>query len=200
MRNRPLARAAVRRAAAAAVAVAVPLVAATPAWAHAAISPPVAKTGVLQQFTLAVPTEKENATTTSIQLTVPSGVEIDSFEPEPGWTRTVNATGTGESAVVKQVTWTGGHVPTEEDSVFRFQATLTGGSKDYVFAVRQTYSDGSVVDWNGPESSDAPSPVVQGVSSLGGSSSTLTIVALVVAAAGVLLGLIGLAAGRRSLT
>jgi uncharacterized protein YcnI len=200
MRNPPLVRAVARRAMVAAIAAAAPLVSASPAWAHAAISPPVAKTGVLQQFTLAVPTEKEDATTTSIELTVPSGVEIDSFEPEPGWTRTVNATGTGESAVVKQVTWTGGHVPTEEDSVFRFQATLTDGSKDYVFAVRQTYSDGSVVDWNDPESSDAPSPVVQGVSSVGGSNSTLTVVALAVAVVGVLLGLIGLAAGRRSLT
>ncbi|HEY7258402.1 MAG TPA: DUF1775 domain-containing protein, partial [Gaiellales bacterium] len=76
MLNRPLAHAVVRRAAAGVIAVAVPLVAATPAWAHAAVSPPVAKTGVLQQFTLAVPTEKENATTTSIRLTVPSGVEI----------------------------------------------------------------------------------------------------------------------------
>jgi hypothetical protein len=69
-----------------------------------------------------------------------------------------------------------------------------------VFSVRQTYSDGTVVDWNGPESSDAPSPIVQGLSSFGGSSSTLTIIALVVAAVGVLLGGIGLTAGRRSLT
>ena len=57
---------------------------ASSAWAHAAISPPTAETGVLQQFTLAVPTEEDNATTTEIQLTVPDGVAIDSFEPEPG--------------------------------------------------------------------------------------------------------------------
>jgi uncharacterized protein YcnI len=200
MRRSPLVCNVPRIAAVAAIAALLPLVVASPAWAHAAISPPVAKTNVLQQLTLAVPTEKDNATTTSIRLTVPDGVEIDSFEPEAGWTRTVNATGTGESAVVKQVTWTGGRVPTEEDAVFRFQATLTGGSKDYVFSVRQTYSDGSVVDWSGPESSDNPSPVVQGVASFGGSSSTLTIVALVVAALGVLLGLVGLVGGRRSLT
>jgi len=198
--RRHLAGAAARRTTVAALAILVPLIVAAPAWAHAAISPPVAKTGVLQQFTLAVPTEEENATTTTIQLTVPDGVEIDSFEPAPGWTRTVNATGTGESAVIHQVTWTGGRIPTEEDSVFHFQATLTGGSKDYVFSVRQTYSDGSVVDWNGSEDSDNPSPVIEGVSSLGGSSSTLTIVALVVAVVGVLLGLIAIAAGRRSLT
>jgi uncharacterized protein YcnI len=174
------------------------LIDATPALAHASISPPVAETNVLQQFTLAVPTEKANATTTGIQLTVPDGVQIDSFEPTPGWRRAVNQTGTGESAVIKQVTWTGGRVPTEEDAVFRFQATLTAGSGDYVFAVRQTYSDGSIVDWSGPESSDNPSPVIKGTSSVGSgsSSSTLAIVALILGALGVLLGVVSLVANR----
>jgi uncharacterized protein YcnI len=172
------------------------LATAAPAFAHAAMSPPVAEVGVLQQFTLAVPTEAEGATTTSIQLTVPDGFQIDSFEAEPGWTRTVNQTGTGDSAVVKQVTWTGGRVPTEEDAVFRFQATLTGGNKQYVFSVRQTYSSGQVVDWSGPETSDTPSPVVTGVSGMGESSSnTLAIVALAVGGLGLLIGVVGLIAG-----
>ena len=170
------------------------------AWAHAAISPPTAETGVLQQFTLAVPTEEDNATTTEIQLTVPDGVAIDSFEPEPGWTRSVKATGTGEDAIVNQVTWTGGAVPTDEDSVFRFQATLTGGSKTYTFGVRQTYSDGTVVEWTGDETSDTPSPTIKGVSSLGSTSNTLPIIAIVLGAIGVLLGAIALFSGRRSLT
>ena len=48
--------------------------------------------------------------------------------------------------------------------------------------MRQTYSDGSVVDWSGPESSETPAPTVEAVSSLGGGgSSTLGIVALVIA-------------------
>jgi uncharacterized protein YcnI len=188
------------RAGAAGLVVAAVLVWAPAALAHAAISPPVAKTRVLQQFTLAVPTEKEGATTTEVELTVPDGVAIDSFEPEPGWTRRVSQTGSGESAVVQRVTWTGGHVPTDEDAVFHFQGTLTGGSRDYVFQVRQTYSDGSVVNWDGPESSDAPSPVVEGSSLGGGPSTPLVIAALVVGAVGVLIGVIGLVAGRRPLT
>ncbi|HEX3328622.1 MAG TPA: DUF1775 domain-containing protein [Gaiellales bacterium] len=188
------------RAGAAGLVLAALLVWAPAAFAHASISPPVAKTGVLQQFTLAVPTEKENATTTRIELSVPSGVAIDSFEPEPGWTRQAKQTGSGESAAIEQVIWAGGNVPTEDDAVFRFQATLTGGSKDYVFEVRQTYSDGTVVDWNGPESSDTPSPVVEGSSLSGGPSTLLVIAALVVGAVGVLLGVLGLVAGRRPLT
>ena len=171
------------------------------AFAHAALSPPVAETGVLQQFTLAVPTEKAGATTTEIQLTVPNGVAIDSFEPEPSWKRTVSSSGSGEAAIVNTVTWSGGATPTDEDSVFRFQATLTGGSKTYTFGVRQTYSDGSVVEWTGAENSDTPSPVIKGVSSIGGgSSSTLAIIAIVVGVVALLLAGASLLSGRRSLT
>jgi uncharacterized protein YcnI len=172
------------------------------AFAHATLSPPVAETGVLQQFTLAVPTEKEGATTTAVQLTVPEGVAIDSFEAEPGWKRTVSATGSGDAAVVNTVSWTGGAVPTDEDAVFRFSATLTGGSETYTFGVRQTYSDGSVVEWTGNETSDTPSPTIKGVSSIGGggSSSTLGIIAIVVAAVALLLAVVSLLSGRRSLT
>ena len=149
----------------------------------------MAETGVLQQFTLAVPTEKEGATTTEIQLTVPDGVAIDSFEPEPGWKRTVSATGSGDAAVVNTVTWTGGATPTDEDSVFRFKATLTGGSKTYTFGVRQTYSDGSVVEWTGPESSDTPARRSRACRrSAAARSSTLGIIAIVVAAVALLLG------------
>jgi uncharacterized protein YcnI len=190
-----------RAAAVLATALLTPLIAAVPAWGHAAISPPVAETGVLQQFTLAVPTEKEGATTTEIELTVPDGIGIDSFEAAPGWTRDVAATGSGEEAIVNKVTWTGGSVPTGEDAVFHFQASITGGAKTYTFTVRQTYSDGSVVDWNGSESSDDPSPTIVAVSSLGGgSSSTLAIIALVVAAIGALVAFVALLGGRRSLT
>ena len=171
------------------------------AWAHAIVSPPVAKDNTLQQFTLSVPTEKDKLTTTTVELTVPAGFAIDSFEPAPPrWKQQVQTTGSGNSAVVQKVVWTGGSTPTGIDSVFRFNAS-TSGAKTYLFDVRQTYSDGSIVDWNGPESSDHPAPRVDAVSTLGGGgSSTLAIIALVVGAAGLLVGLLALAAGRRSLT
>jgi uncharacterized protein YcnI len=161
------------------------------AFGHAIVSPPVAKAKVLQQFTLSVPTEKEGVTTRSVELFVPAGFEIDSFEPSPGWTRSEESSG---------YTWAGGRVPTDEDAVFRFNAKLDS-RKRYTFKVRQSYSDGSVVDWNGPESSDTPAPLVDGVSSLeGGGTSTLSIIALIVGAVGVLLGITGLATRGRPLT
>jgi uncharacterized protein YcnI len=168
-----------------------------PAFGHAIMSPPVVEANVLQQFTLSVPTEKEGATTTKIVLTVPSGFAVDSYEDEPGWTRKVSATGSGEDAVVNTITWSGGKVPTEVDSVFRLNADATS-AKTLAFNVRQYYSDGSIVDWTGPETSDTPAPTVRAVSDLGGAgTSTLTIVALVLGAAGLLVGLGGIFAGRR---
>jgi uncharacterized protein YcnI len=140
----------------------------------------------LQLYSLAVPTEKENKTTTKIVLTVPQGFGIDSFVPSPGWKRQVQQTGSGEDAVIQKVTWTGGNVPTEEDSLFQFLAQ-PAKSGTYTFQVQQTYSDGSIVNWSGPESSDSPAPTIEAKSSLGGGgSSTLTIVALVLAVVAIL--------------
>ncbi len=171
------------------------LVLAASAFAHAEVSPAVALTKHGQLFTLAVPTEKENATTTKVELTPPDGFSIDSFVPSSGWTRDVKSTGSGEETRIQQVTWSGGDTPTEEDAVFQFLASADS-AKTYSFKVRQTYSDGSVVDWSGSESSDAPAPQVEFKSSLGGGgSSTLAIVALVVGVLALVVAFIGLFAG-----
>ena len=157
------------------------------ASAHARVSPPVSVKGLLQLYSLAVPTEKNNATTTKIVMTVPSGFGIDSFAPPPApWRMQIQQTGSGDSAVVTRVTWTGGKTPTGEDSLFQFlaQPASTG---TYTFTVTQTYSDGSIVNWSGSESSASPAPTIQVKSSLGGGGvSVLTIVALIVGVLGLL--------------
>ena len=171
------------------------LIIAATAAAHAQMSPAVALTKHGQLFTLAVPTEKENATTTKVELTPPDGFAIDSFVPSPDWTRNVKSTGSGEQTKIEQVTWSGGHTPTEEDAVFQFLASADS-SKTYTFKVRQTYSDGSVVDWTGPESSDTPAPQVEFKSSLGGGGSDLlAIIALVVGVVALVVACVTLFAG-----
>ena len=160
--------------------------------AHARVSPAVSLSGKLQLYSLAVPTEKEGLTTQKIVLTVPKGFGIDSFVPAPGWKQQLQQTGSGDSAVVQKVTWTGGDVPTGEDSLFQFLAQ-PASSGTYTFQVEQTYSDGSIVDWSGSESSEAPAPTIQAVSSMGGSSSsTLEIVAIALAAIALILAGAGL--------
>jgi uncharacterized protein YcnI len=170
-----------------AVAMLAALVIVSAASAHARISPAVSLSNELQLYSLAVPTEKEGATTTKIVLTVPSGFSIDSFVPSPGWHRVLQQTGSGEEAVIQKVTWTGGSVPTGEDSFFQFLAQPSG-AKTYTFRVLQTYSDGSIVDWSGSESSEDPAPTIEAKSSLGGGTSTLTIVALALGAVGIVVG------------
>ncbi len=164
------------------------------AFAHARVSPAVSVSGKLQLYSLAVPTEKDNATTTKIVMTVPNGFGIDSFVPPPtGWTQNVKSTGSGDDAIVQQVTWSGGKTPTGEDSMFQFLAQPAKAGT-YTFHVEQTYSDGSIVNWSGPESSEAPAPTIEADASLGGGAGTsvLTIIALIV-------GVLGLAAGGYAL-
>jgi uncharacterized protein YcnI len=169
------------------------LMAASSAFAHARISPSITVAKSLQLYSLVVPTEKEGTTTTRVVLTVPAGFSIDSFVPSPGWARELKQTGSGEEAVVQSVSWSGGRVPTEEDAFFQFLGEAQS-DKTYTFSVEQTYSDGSVVNWSGSESSDTPAPTVEAKSSLGGGgTSTLAIVALVVGAVGVVLGGVALA-------
>jgi uncharacterized protein YcnI len=168
------------------------------AAAHARVSPAVSLTGQLQLYSLAVPTEKAGLTTTKVVLTVPTGFGIDSFAPPPpGWAQRLKRTGSGESAVVTRVTWTGGHTPSGQDSLFQFLAQPSS-VQTYSFQVQQTYSDGSIVNWDGPESSDAPAPTIQAVSSLGGGgTTTLSIVALIVGGLGLLAAGFALVGGTR---
>src|SRR5690349_11255120 len=162
------------------------------ASAHAKVSPSVVAAKDSEVFTLAVPTEKEGATTTAIEFTPPSGFGIDSFFPSPGWKRSTVTKGSGEEAVVERVTWTGGSVPTDEDAAFSFLAS-PAKTGTYTFAVKQTYSDGTVVNWSGPESSDTPSPTIKAVSSLGGGgTSALDIIALALAAVALVVAVGGL--------
>ncbi|HZU40575.1 MAG TPA: DUF1775 domain-containing protein [Solirubrobacteraceae bacterium] len=168
------------------------------AGAHARVSPAVSLAGQLQLYSLAVPTEKSGVSTTKVVMTVPAGFGIDSFAPPPpGWRQQIQQSGSGESAVVTKVTWTGGRTPTGEDSVFEFLGQPSGAGS-YAFQVQQTYSDGSIVDWSGSPSSDAPAPTIAAVTSLGGGgTSVLSIVAIVVGALGLLAGGFALASGSR---
>jgi uncharacterized protein YcnI len=160
---------------------------ASSAFAHARLSPAVSLANELQLYSLAVPTEEASATTTKIVLTLPKNFSIDSFVPSPGWKRVEQQTGSGDSAVITQVTWTGGRVPTEEDSLFQFLAQ-PAKSGTYAFQVQQTYSNGKIVNWTDPETGQDPAPTIKVVGSVGGGTSTLSIVALVLGALGILVG------------
>ena len=118
---------------------------------------------------------------------MPTGFSIDSFAPSPGWHRVLRQRGSGADGVVQKVTWTGGDVPTGEDSLFQFLAEAAKPGT-LTFGVQQTYSDGSIVNWTGSEHSEAPAPTIDVVSSLGaaggsgGGVTVLEIIAIVLSA------------------
>jgi uncharacterized protein YcnI len=173
-------------------ALAAALVAASPAFAHAEISPNQVQAKEDQLFTLVVPTEKKRATTIRVDLTLPEGFEIDSFVPNHDWQRIASD---------RSVTWNGGSVPEGEAAAFEFVGAAEN-AEDYTFSVRQIYSDGSVVEWSGPPDSDTPAPVLEAKSSLtggGGGSSTVAWIALAVAGLAAVLAVVALVGGRRDL-
>jgi len=179
---------------------AVGLAVAPSALAHAQVSPAVAKSGASQEYTLLVPNEKSGGTTiTQVEMDVPDGVAVFSLEEAPGWSAQVETNGSGEEATIRRVTWSGGSTAAGQLAVFRFVGVPSDGT--HAIDVKETYSDGSVAEWTGAEGSDEPAPRTEGVSSFGGGSSTLGIVALAVAGVALVLGLVALLTGRgRSLT
>lgn len=174
------------------------LVVTSAAMAHAKVAPPIVQSGTDNVFTVAVPTESESANTTMVELTVPEGFGVDAVMPAPtGWDVETQTTGSGENAEITKITWSGGSVPPEQSTNFQLVGEAES-AQNYDFAVRQTYSDGTVVDWNGPESSDTPAPVVEAKSDLGGGGGTsiVTWIALILGAAGLLIAIIALV-GRK---
>jgi uncharacterized protein YcnI len=142
--------------------------------------------GDVQDFVLVVPGEKEGLATTGVRLTVPEGFNLRVAGDVPGWTKKLTTAGTGEDVRITAVDWTGS-APPESTAVFSIIGSAAE-SGSYMLPVRQTYADGSVADWAGPESSDTPTPVVNVRSDFGGGSSTLAVIALIVGAVGVVLG------------
>jgi uncharacterized protein YcnI len=168
------------------------LVVTSAAMAHAKVAPPIIQKGTDNVFTVAVPTESESASTTMVELTVPEGFGVDAVMPAPGWEIRTETTGSGESAEITKVTWSGGSVPPERSTSFEFVGEAES-AEDYSFEIRQTYSDGEVADWNGPEDSDTPAPVVEAKDSLGGGgTSTITWIAVILGAVAIVLSLVAL--------
>jgi uncharacterized protein YcnI len=134
---------------------------------------------------------------------MPADFDLEHVAPVPGWTVAVAGQHmeNGEMGGGSSITWKGKLSGTQL-AVLPFVG-VPKKAKAYAFTVRQTYSDGSVVEWSGSEASDTPAARIEatsGTASGGGSDSskTIAIVALVVGALGLAVGGAGLVSGRRS--
>jgi uncharacterized protein len=153
-----------RRAPVAFAALVVGLLVATPAAAHVTVNPSEAAKGSFAKLTFRVPTERDDASTTKVEIAFPASPKISSVsvKPKPGWTYTVDEAG---DAVAK-VTWSGGTIkPGEFDEFDVSMGPLPDDADQIEFKALQTYDDGEVVRWiestpEGGEEPEHPAPVL----------------------------------------
>jgi uncharacterized protein YcnI len=201
------------------------LTAAGVASAHVTVHPDsYAKGATDGALTFRVPDESDTASTTKVQLFLPTdhpllGVLVS---PHDGWTAKVTDTklrtpvktddGTITDAV-SEITWTGGRIaPGQYEDFDVAFGQLPDDTARLPFKTLQTYSDGKVVRWieetaPGDEEPENPAPVLKltpagGTSSAAAKTTTATPEASAsdstargLGVAGLVVGVLGLAAG-----
>lgn len=136
---------------------------AAPAYAHVTVSSPGATQGGFSTLSFNVPTESDAASTTKVEVDFPSDSPIASVavQPKPGWTHATKTVklatpltdddGNQITEAVSSITWsadaTAAIKPGEFDT-FNVSAGPLPEVSSLAFAVVQTYSDGTVVNWN----------------------------------------------------
>jgi uncharacterized protein len=162
-----------RRTLAAAVAVAALAVPAA-ASAHVTLNPKEAAAGAYTVLDVRVPNERDNASTTKVEMQMPPGVAAVSYQAVPGWTvkvvkaKLAKPIQTDDGPItegVSTMTWTadgqGAAIAPGQFGDFPIQMQIPGKAGDVLtFKALQTYSNGEVVRWIGSPSADEPAPTV----------------------------------------
>ena len=140
------------------------------AAAHVTVNPNAVPSDSFSRFAVRVPTERDDADTTKVTLQLPEGLFFVSFQPKPGWTRTVTTEkldppvevfGDMVSERISSVTWEGGKIAPGEFDEFGLSAKVPDApGTELVFPAVQTYSGGEVVRWIGAADADEPAPRV----------------------------------------
>lgn len=132
------------------------------ASAHVTVNPSDAAAGSYAKLTFRVPTESDTASTVSVQVSLPTDHPFASvsLQPVPGWTATTKTTTfdpplkTGKfnlTDAVSSITWTADDGVGVKPGQFQEFSISVGPVPDVTsltFPATQTYSDGSVVNWD----------------------------------------------------
>ncbi len=149
------------------------------ASAHVTVNPREATQGGYGKFAFRVPNEKANASTTKLEVVIPTddaAIASVSTRPVPGWTVAVERTTLSTplkvhdsevAEVISKITWTatdGSAVIPGQFQEFEVSAGPLPAVDRIVFKALQTYSDGEVVRWieepTGGAEPDHPAPVL----------------------------------------
>ncbi|GGJ14613.1 YcnI family copper-binding membrane protein [Streptomyces brasiliensis] len=170
-----------RIAAAAAVAGSAVLVLSAPAFAHVSVQPEgTAAKGGYAVVDFKVPNERDDASTTKLEVTLPTDHPLASVlaQPVDGWTVKVTKSrlakplevhGEKIDEAVTKVTWTADGKGIEPGFFQKFPLSIGALPEDtdqLVFKALQTYSDNDVVRWievpqKGQDEPENPAPVLQ---------------------------------------
>ncbi|MCX4692123.1 YcnI family protein [Streptomyces sp. NBC_01408] len=149
-----------------------------PAFAHVSVQPGEATKGGYATINFKVPNERDNASTTQLEVNFPIDQPLTSVMPQdvPGWTVTVEKSkldkpltvhGKQINEAVTKVTWSGGKIEPGKFQQFPLSVgKLPETADQMVFKSLQTYDNGEVVRWieeakDGAEEPQNPAPVLK---------------------------------------
>ncbi len=145
------------------LAVALVLLMASVAQAHAVVYPQQARADSYEKFALRVPSEKD-VPTVKVRVEIPGGFAISRVQPMTGWTYAFEKDSAGK---VTAIVWSGGEIGPTEFQEFVFQGKTAKDPGKYAFRAIQTYKDGSVAEWTGPADAKTPASQVELVAAAG---------------------------------
>lgn len=186
-----------------------------PVSAHVVVKPSEVTTADFQTFSVSVPNEKDQPVT-ALKLVIPGGLKYVTPTQKSGWAIEEQKSGTGETATVTAISWTGGSIGVGLRDDFTFSAKTPDTPTQLQWKAYQTYADGTVVAWDQATQSDeegsntGPFSVTQVVNETADQAAVNKAAqsatdaqktaqwALYIAVAGVILGLVAIALATRT--
>jgi uncharacterized protein YcnI len=144
------------------------------AQAHVTLQPNAAPAGAFTVLDVRVPTERDNASTSKVDVQFPSGFASASYQAVPGWKvrvikkKLATPIQTDDGPItegVSRMVWTrtsrGGGIKPGQFQDFPISVQIPGKAGDKLtFKALQTYSNGEIVRWIGAAGSDTPATQV----------------------------------------
>jgi uncharacterized protein YcnI len=125
--------------------------AASVAGAHAIVRPGASRPAEFQEYTLTVPTERDQPTV-GVVLKVPEGITFLLVENTPGWTAKI----VRRNDRIDEIHWSGGSIPPDFFGTFRLIGRNPVAEGEIAWRILQLYKGGETVRWIGGPDSASP--------------------------------------------